>query len=80
MSFDFHKNRSVYFKHQYENAREFLFPFTGITQKRVLEIGCGEGGVLKAYVDQGMEGVGVELSKGKYELAKQHFSEDIFGW
>lgn len=38
---------------------------------RVLEIGCGEGGVLKAFLERGCTGVGVELDTTRVELANQ---------
>lgn len=44
---------------------------------RVLEIGCGEGGVLKAFVNNGCEGVGVELDEPRIENAKLFMPEEI---
>lgn len=44
---------------------------------RVLEIGCGEGGVLKAFINKGCEGVGVELDAPRIEDAKKFLPEDI---
>lgn len=44
---------------------------------RVLEIGCGEGGVLKAFVNKGCEGVGVELDAPRVEDAQKFLPEDI---
>jgi cyclopropane fatty-acyl-phospholipid synthase-like methyltransferase len=56
--FEFHKNRKQYFEMQVNNAAQFVIPF--IEQKiniipgmQVLEIGCGEGGVLKAFINKG---------------------------
>jgi hypothetical protein len=56
--FEFHKNRKHYFEMQVNNAAQFVIPF--IEQKinitpgmQVLEIGCGEGGVLKAFINKG---------------------------
>jgi SAM-dependent methyltransferase len=43
----------------------------------VLEIGCGEGGVLKAFIDKGMKGVGVDLHTYKFDLAVQFLDEYI---
>jgi len=78
MSYYYHKDKSIYFQHQYENATEHLIPFTGIEKSwQVLEIGCGEGGVLKAYVDQGCKGVGVELSEFKINNAKRFLEQEI---
>ncbi len=44
---------------------------------RVLEIGCGEGGVLKAFINKGCEGVGVELDASRIEDAQNFLPEDI---
>ena len=42
-----------------------------------MEIGCGEGGVLKAFLDRGCQGVGIELLKGKAERARDTLKEEI---
>jgi SAM-dependent methyltransferase len=64
--FEFHADRKRYFDIQRENAERFVIPF--IEEKfpirpgqRVLEIGCGEAGVLLAFLERGCTGVGVEL-------------------
>lgn len=44
---------------------------------RVLEIGCGEGGVLKAFINKGCIGVGVELDASRIIDAKKFLPEDI---
>lgn len=44
---------------------------------RVLEIGCGEGGVLKAFINKGCIGVGVELEAGRAENGALWLKEDI---
>ncbi|MBP7821895.1 MAG: class I SAM-dependent methyltransferase [Saprospiraceae bacterium] len=80
MAFHFHQDRIIYFNQQVENAKDFVIPFiTSVcpipSQSRVLEIGCGEGGVLKAFVDHGCMGVGVELSEHKYQLAKEFLQD-----
>ena len=38
---------------------------------RVLEVVCGEGGVLRAFLDRGCEGVGVERSGTRLERARE---------
>ena len=64
--FEFHADRKRYFEIQLLNAEKYVIPF--IEEKflikpgmRILEIGCGEGGVLKAFINKGCEGVGVEM-------------------
>src|SRR5438105_4409396 len=78
--FEFHTDKERYFQMQYDNASEYVIPFieTVFPLKndfRVLEIGCGEGGVLKAFLDRGCSGVGVELSESRTELAKEFLAE-----
>jgi len=80
--FEFHADRKRYFEIQLLNAEKYVIPF--IEEKysirpgmRVLEIGCGEGGVLKAFINKGCEGVGVELDAPRIELAKEYLPDDI---
>lgn len=80
--FDFHTDRKRYFDIQIWNAEKYVIPF--IDEKfpiregmRVLEIGAGEGGVLKAFVNKGCVGVGVELDKSRVANAKLWLQEDI---
>lgn len=82
MPYDFHSDKETYIKWQYENAKNYVIPF--IEQKltlqkgmKVLEIGCAEGGVLKAFIDKGCIGSGVELSEGRYKRAKQTLADDL---
>ena len=80
--FDFHADRKKYFDIQVLNAEKYVIPF--IEEKfqvrpgmRVLEIGCGEGGVLKAFINRGCEGVGVELDAPRIVDAKIFLAEDL---
>ncbi|MBN8859553.1 MAG: class I SAM-dependent methyltransferase [Sphingobacteriales bacterium] len=80
--FEFHTDRRRYFEMQVSNAEKYVIPFIEETfpvlpGMRVLEIGCGEGGVLKAFINKGCTGVGVELDLPRTELAKAFLSEDI---
>ena len=80
--FEFHADRKKYFEIQAANARKYVIPFIAETfpvkaGQRVLEIGCGEGGVLKAFIEAGCEGVGVELDEPRIEDAKKFLPEEI---
>jgi 2-polyprenyl-3-methyl-5-hydroxy-6-metoxy-1,4-benzoquinol methylase len=80
--FEFHTDRKRYFEIQLLNAEKYVIPFIEEKFKiqegmRVLEIGCGEGGVLKAFVNRGCEGVGVELDLPRVEDARRFLSEEI---
>lgn len=80
--FEFHADRKRYFDIQVMNAEKYVIPF--IEEKipvkpgmRVLEIGCGEGGVLKAFINKGCEGVGVELDIPRIDDAMKFLPEDV---
>lgn len=80
--FEFHIDKKRYFQIQEENANEYVIPFiqaatTLSPGSRVLEIGCGEGGVLAAFVKMGCIGVGVELHESRLQLAKELLINEI---
>ena len=59
MGFEFHSDKEKYFRWQYENARDYVIPFIEEAfplkeGMKVMEIGCGEGGVLKAFWERGL--------------------------
>ena len=78
---EFHADRKRYFDIQVANAAKYVIPFIEETFKinegmRVLEIGCGEAGVLKAFIDRGCFGMGVELDAPRIEHAKEYLAAD----
>ncbi len=80
--FEFHNNRKRYFDIQVINAAKYVIPFieekfTITAGMRVIEIGCGEGGVLKAFIDKGCQGVGVEMFEPKLENARNWMSTEL---
>lgn len=80
--FEFHTDKKRYFDMQVENTRKYVIPFIEQYQKveagtRVLEIGCGEAGVLKAFTDLGCIGVGVELDEPRLVVAREWMSEEM---
>jgi len=80
--FEFHKDKQRYFDMQYTNSKEYILPFIEQFvdhQKKldVLEIGCAEAGVLKAFTDKGHRCVGIELSPTRTELAKHFMAEEM---
>jgi cyclopropane fatty-acyl-phospholipid synthase-like methyltransferase len=79
--FDFHQDKVRYFDIQRIVTEENILPFidqyhSGAT-KHILEIGCAEAGVLKAFLNQGHRVVGVELSPSRYEAALQFLAPEI---
>lgn len=82
MGYEFHADKKRYFEMQRENAASYVIPFVsakfplkpGMT---VLEIGCAEGGVLKAFLDMGLKGTGVELSPSRAATAAENLAPEI---
>lgn len=77
-----HLDDKVRFDQQLENSETYVLPFISATKEivaglRVLEIGCGEGGVLKPFIDRGAACVGVDLAANRIELAKGFLADDI---
>lgn len=82
MAFDFHQNKDRYFEMQRENAAAYVIPF--IEERRpvqstdhVLEVGCAEGGVLKAFLDRGCHGVGIELLPQRLASARHYLQAEL---
>jgi SAM-dependent methyltransferase len=80
--FEFHGDRKRYFEIQVENTRKYVIPFIENYKPlsagtRVLEIGCGEAGVLKAFTDKGCIGVGVELDEPRLVMAREWMQEEL---
>lgn len=80
--FDFHTDKLRYFDIQREVTREYIIPFLsdllpiGKTL-RVLEVGCGEAGVLMAFLDAGHQAVGVELIHSRVKTATEFLQKYI---
>jgi SAM-dependent methyltransferase len=76
----YHDNRAHYFEHQRRVTAEHVIPFIEESgpipgDARVLEIGCGEAGVLDAFLQRGASAVGVDhnekrLARGREFLAR----------
>lgn len=82
MALEHHSNHQMRFDQQVDNARNYVLPFVEKTLPvgsgvRVLEIGCGEGGVLKAFFEKGCVCVGVDLDQLRIDLAWQLLKEEI---
>ena len=82
MAFEFHKNKSRYFEIQYLTTKEYIIPFiekhlTIKKDMKVLEIGCGEAGVLKAFLERGAQCMGIELSEKRVALAANFMKDAV---
>ncbi len=82
MAYSFHKDRSLYFSHQTLITKSYIIPFIENVIKirpemNVLEIGCAEAGVLKAFTDKGCTATGVDLSIGKLDIAREMMKNEL---
>lgn len=73
-----HKNKPLYFDEQAVTTLKFVVPFIADfmkphSQATVLEIGCGEAGNLKPFLDLGCKCTGIDISRGRIELAKEFY-------
>lgn len=82
MALEHHSNHQMRFDQQVDNALNYVLPFIEKTVNiqtgtRVLEIGCGEGGVLKPFVDKGCICLGVDLDQLRIDLAQDFLQKEI---
>jgi SAM-dependent methyltransferase len=75
MAYDFHTDKQTYFNFQHNNAQKYVVPFVKgqVDLKagaKVLEIGCGEAGVLKAFTELGCICTGIELHNHRLDDAR----------
>ncbi len=80
--FEFHADPAKYFEINTANAERYILPFIEHVRPlfagmRVLEIGCGEGGVLKPFLDRGCIGVGIEFDEIRLVRGRQFLSKEI---
>ncbi len=73
--YEFHGDWQRYFDIQTRVTREHIIPFIQKAfplnpGQRVLEIGCGEAGVLLAFLEQGYQCTGIELEDVRLERAR----------
>ena len=79
---EFHKDKERYFNMQYQTSKLYIYPFVAscIDFSRsldVLELGCAEAGVLKAFIEEGHNCTGIELSEKRIDLAKQFLADEF---
>ncbi len=82
MAFEFHKDKERYFNMQYETTKQFILPIIEKHAKlnsdyRVLEIGCAEAGVLKAFTELGCTCLGIELASERLEHARHFMKSEM---
>ena len=76
MPYDFHLDPEKKWRQQYLTCKNHILPF--ILEKvnlppnaQILEIGCGEGGVLKAFIERGFTCYGIDLSPSRIEMLRK---------
>jgi 2-polyprenyl-3-methyl-5-hydroxy-6-metoxy-1,4-benzoquinol methylase len=82
MPLDFHRDAIHYWQMQYRCAQEYVIPFLenecrlDLRGKNVLEIGCGEGGVIAAFYDHGCAAAGMDISPTRLQRARERANAD----
>lgn len=74
--FEFHADLDRYFNMQYWTSRDHIQPFlknahVDCSSKRVLELGCAEAGVLKAFIETDCYCLGIDLDTPRIENGKK---------
>lgn len=77
-----HKDEKIRYEQQVDNAAAYVLPFIEATKKlgpnvKVLEIGCGEGGVLKPFAAKGCYCVGVDLNPIRIDIANDLMKAEV---
>jgi SAM-dependent methyltransferase len=81
--YNFHSDRFAYFQTQTLNTEKYVIPFIELfigdirSRQKVLKIGCAEGGVLKAFVNKGCRGTGIELDGLRVKQAKEFLKDNM---
>ncbi len=80
--YEFHGDKRRYFDMTYEVTKNHIVPYIDgyfpIKQDmNVLEIGCGEAGVLKAFLEKGCRCTGIELDPSRIEYAKEFLKDNV---
>ncbi len=75
-----HKNRKLYFEEQTYTTEKYVIPYIEQCHKvdasmALLEVGCGEGGNIKPFLDRGCRCVGIDLNEGQIENGRQFFAD-----
>jgi SAM-dependent methyltransferase len=78
-----HQDRKRYFNEQATTTERYVIPYVEDHVKidndcRVLEIGCGEGGNMKPFLDRGCQVTGIDISKKQLDKARAFYDEMEF--
>ncbi|RYF91033.1 MAG: class I SAM-dependent methyltransferase [Chitinophagaceae bacterium] len=80
--YEFHTDYKKYFDIQLSNARQWVLPFVEQAKKiepgmQLLEIGCGQGSLLRAFAEKGCICTGVEMYPLWLEKAKEWLQPEL---
>ncbi len=80
--YEFHGNKQRYFDMTHQVTVGHIIPFLQSNwvfpkDMTVLEIGCGEAGVLKAFTDMGYRCTGIELEENRLEFAREFMKSEL---
>lgn len=75
-----HRDPLQYLNEQYESTKKHIVPFINAkfpikSGMQILEIGCGEAGNLRPFLDMGCYCVGVDFSLPKIESGKKYYAQ-----
>ena len=78
-----HIDRQKYFDELATTTRKYILPYIASyirfeSQLRVLELGCGDGGNLLPFAEQGCSVVGLDICEGRINTAKQNFKDTSY--
>ncbi len=74
-----HTDKQQYYREQEYTTVHYVIPFisnhlTIDSRIKILEIGCGEGGNLKPFLDRGCRVTGVDIAQHRIDTAREFFS------
>jgi SAM-dependent methyltransferase len=79
-----HQDKELYFREQVYTTENYVIPFierhmTLSADTEVMEVGCGEGGNMKPFLDKGCRVTGVDISPSKIDHAQQFLGSASYG-
>lgn len=71
-----HADRQLYFNEQAITTQKYVIPFIGkhhsvTPESSILEIGCGEGGNIKPFLDLGCKVTGIDINSTQINIARE---------
>lgn len=75
-----HTNKEVMLDQQEQNSANYVLPFIEKSMKinadtKVLDVGCGEGGVLHPFLKRGCQCLGVDLNTNRFAAGRKRLAQ-----